>query len=636
MRVAQVRQRTRGVPPRRCDQSLAAGEPTAPPRVERPSDLGRDLPLKLVDATAQLGSRRRVGLQLRRRRLDELRGGQLAGDLSQARRRLGHHQHHRLPRAESLDGQPGDALLPSEVVRLPLGPRQRKDHDAVTFAGRVRFVTRHQPRSVDEPHVEEPQGARLEQVPARHERRPRRLTLQRQRHREVVRQLALGTDNQIVEIQIAAFPNLERIAELAEHEDRLLLQAFERPFRRPALAHTRRDDLGRRAKADLIAEHPQQTDRLQHPLVDGVRPPGQPPDRGVDLRPRPAVPAEDAVSEHARRVVVEPVDRVQPAWPIRTQEIAEAERFAGGQEREQRPFVLGETAAEQRTEQGCRDRMERPTPVQVSGQSRFVPAGALGYPGCGGRDDSRPVRGVARLTAPPNRGRRESDDLIAAFAKRKLSEAALDLRPLVAIRRSQLVGVPIERLMQDGQDHERDAVAARRGLRERLQQVDVATSRLLRRVLQRLAGLVDDEQQARTPVLSPIVRTASSKHPTTSDVAQRESAGADPFSSRLMVVSTRGFAPRWVAQMSSTVERNDLRGACPGGPRSAVSSAGNSDCRGVANSIEPSRSLLAASLRGNRSPTGDPPGRRRTRSCPIRRGQPDSTPGRRPRHRVRR
>ena len=108
-------------------------------------------------------------------------------------------------------------------------------------------------------------------MPARHERRPRRLTLQHLRHREVVRQLALGTDNQIVEVQIAAFPNLERIAELAKPEDRLLLEVFERAFRCPALVDTRADDLGRRAQADLITEHSQQTDRLQHPLVDRVR-----------------------------------------------------------------------------------------------------------------------------------------------------------------------------------------------------------------------------------------------------------------------------------------------------------------------------------------------------------------------------
>ena len=104
------------------------------------------------------------------------------------------------------------------VVPLLLGPRQREDHDAVTFAAQVRLLTRHQAGSVDEPDVEEPQGTGLEQVPTRDERRSRRLTLQRLRHREVVRQLALGADDQIVEIQVAAFPDLERIAELAEHE----------------------------------------------------------------------------------------------------------------------------------------------------------------------------------------------------------------------------------------------------------------------------------------------------------------------------------------------------------------------------------------------------------------------------------
>ena len=76
-----------------------------------------------------------------------------------------------------------------------------------------------------------------------------------------------------------------------------------------------------------------------------------------------------------------------------------------------------------------------------------------------------PVRGLARLTDPANRGRRETDDLIAALAKRELSEAALYLGPLVPIGRAQLVCVSIERLMQDGQDNEWDAIAARSSLR---------------------------------------------------------------------------------------------------------------------------------------------------------------------------
>ena len=56
--------------------------------------------------------------------------------------------------------------------------------------------------------------------------------------------------------------------------------------------------------------------------------------------------------------------------------------------------------------------------------------------------------------------------------------------------------VLIERLVQDGQDHERDAVAARGDLGEGLQQVYIATGGLLRGVLQRLARLVDYQQQA--------------------------------------------------------------------------------------------------------------------------------------------
>ena len=145
---------------------------------------------------------------------------------------------------------------------------------------------------------------------ARHERCPRRLTLKHRRHREVVRQLPPGAKDQIVQIQVAAFPDLEHIAELAEDEGRLLLEARQRALGLSAIVDTCRHDLHRRAKADLIAEHSQQTHGLQHLLVDGVRLGRQPFDRSVDLRPLPAVPAEQAASEHARRIVVEPVDRI--------------------------------------------------------------------------------------------------------------------------------------------------------------------------------------------------------------------------------------------------------------------------------------------------------------------------------------
>ena len=176
--------------------------------------------------------------------------------MRQARGCLRNHEHYRLPGAESLDHQPGDPLLLSEGVRFPLRPRQRQDHDAVALADQVRFRTQNQPGRVDEVNVEEPQGAGLEQVTARHERCLRRLALKHRRHGEVVRQLPPDPKDQIVEIQIAAFPDLERIAELTEDENRLLLEAPQRALRLAAIVHACRHNFRRRAKADLIAEHP--------------------------------------------------------------------------------------------------------------------------------------------------------------------------------------------------------------------------------------------------------------------------------------------------------------------------------------------------------------------------------------------
>ena len=333
-------------------------------------------------------------------------------------------------------------------------------------------------------HVEEAQRAGLGQVAARHERRPRRMTLKRRRHREVVRQLPPGAKHQIVQIQIAALPDLERIAELAVDEGRPLLEAHVRAFPRGAIVDARRHYFRRRAESHPVAEHPQQTDRLEHLLVDDIRLGRQPPYRSLDLRPPPAVPAEHSASEHARRVVVEPVDRIETVRPVRAQEVTKAQGFAGGQEREQRTFVLGRTGAKQRPEQGRGDRMERPAGIQVTGELRPVPARAVGDPGSRGGNDTRPGIGRGSLRGTTNGCRGETDHLIAAFTKRELAEAALHFRPLVPVGRTQLVGVVLDRLMQDGQNHERDAAGARGDFRKGLQQVDVASRGLLRGVLQ--------------------------------------------------------------------------------------------------------------------------------------------------------
>ena len=140
--------------------------------------------------------------------------------------------------------------------------------------------------------------------------------------------------------------------------------------------------------------------------------------------------------------------------------------------------------------------MKRPAGVQVVGQFRSVPTRALGNPRGHGGDDARPAlrRGTSR--GPTNGCRGETDHLIAAFPESDLAEAALHFRPLVPVGRTQLVRVVLERLMQDGQNHEGDAAGAGRDLRKGLQQVDIASRVLLRGVLQRLAGFVDHQQQA--------------------------------------------------------------------------------------------------------------------------------------------
>ena len=91
---------------------------------------------------------------------------------------------------------------------------------------------------------------------------------------------------------------------------------------------------------------------------------------------------------------------------------------------------------------------------------------------------------------------RQSNQLIATLAKSEIAEPSLHLRPLVAFGVTELVRIVVERLVQHRQEHERRAVAARRGFRERLQEVDIAAARLERCVFQRLPGFVHDQQQA--------------------------------------------------------------------------------------------------------------------------------------------
>ena len=316
---------------------------------------------------------------------------------------------------------------------------------------------------------------------------------------------------------------------------------------------------------------------------------------------------------------------------MRSQEVAEAERFAGGQKGEQRSFVLGQTTAEQGPEQGCRHRMERPAGVQVPGQLRLVPAGSLGNP-CGrGRDGARPVLDHGSLTGPANRRRGETDDLIATFAKREITEAALDLRPLVPVGRPQLVGVLIERLVQDGQYHERGFAAARGDFRERLQQVNVAPGRLLRRVLQRLAGLVDNQQQAgaglRGDSLNRFLETIDDVGGRAAGHGRGRSVqvpldGLQDPRLRALLPLPDGFERRAQGPQQERVQRRTLRREDSRMQRPAR----KGECRSMRSGVPapPPRS-------GTRSATADRPGRRRTRSFPTHRVPQGSTPGHLPR-----
>lgn len=94
-----------------------------------------------------------------------------------------------------------------------------------------------------------------------------------------------------------------------------------------------------------------------------------------------------------------------------------------------------------------------------------------------------------------DRLRRQADQLVAAFPEGEIAEPPLHLHPFVALGGAELVRAMVERLVQHRHDDDRRVGAARRGFRERLQEVNVAPARLLRGVLERLAGLVHDQQQ---------------------------------------------------------------------------------------------------------------------------------------------
>ena len=153
VRIAQRGQDARHGPRRRQLDALARDEPLTPVRVERAADFGSHLPLELLDPPGQFGSRRRVRQQCRRRRANELGGGQLLHELRQADRRLGHHQHHRPSRSESLQRWGHGPLLPSEFFPFALGSEHRQQHDAVPLAAEVQFPALNQRGRLDEVHV---------------------------------------------------------------------------------------------------------------------------------------------------------------------------------------------------------------------------------------------------------------------------------------------------------------------------------------------------------------------------------------------------------------------------------------------------------------------------------------------------
>jgi hypothetical protein len=83
--------------------------------------------------------------------------------------------------------------------------------------------------------------------------------------------------------------------------------------------------------------------------------------------------------------------------------------------------------------------------------------------------------------------------LLAAFLKRHILEAALHLGPLGASPRAQMLGIAVDRLVQDGQKQER-ALRTSSGLGQFLQDEHVAPIGVAGPVLKEFAQLIDDQQ----------------------------------------------------------------------------------------------------------------------------------------------
>ncbi|MFK4259199.1 hypothetical protein [Agrobacterium tumefaciens] len=153
-------------------------------------------------------------------------------------------------------------------------------------------------------------------------------------------------------------------------------------------------------------------------------------------------------------------------------------------------LVLRESLPGERAEQQGRNRVERPRLAQDIAECIDIDCSSLGNRPCGAH---RQFGGIFRDVVANDGTREKSCDFVRKGNERNVLETALDLGPFLASTSAEPAAILFERLVEDAHD---DKLALRSSgpFGEILQKMDVAGGH--RRMLEKLAELVDDNQQA--------------------------------------------------------------------------------------------------------------------------------------------
>src|SRR2546425_8066724 len=134
--------------------------------------------------------------------------------------------------------------------------------------------------------------------------------------------------------------------------------------------------------------------------------------------------------------------------------------------------------------------MEGPAVLEMPCDRLLLPARSVAHPSRHHADELGPSRNVRSRSGMIQCRGDQPQELIGLFLKDQVAESPLDLGPFVPLTRTQACRVLIKCLMKNAHNH-KGPVSTRCGkLRERLEELDITTRRILGGILEDLAGLV--------------------------------------------------------------------------------------------------------------------------------------------------